>query len=219
MPIGKRPSGFTIRTSSASFVGTKTSVAAKLLSNRNSMSPRARSSCSISMPRRSSIRLLVANIQNFAGFEVNEAGVRCRFYNGPTDNNPSSFCEGNRSRILLQGRHGSGSDGVPFSTTPNQIFDWIVSQHRDKNDEADRAPDDCIMRRYKAGVDDLASLARFIDDNIVEVIAPPTTTVTPAWILKLFGGIGNPNSRVLIRGPQGCGKSTTVMRHIPIIYD
>src|SRR5262249_2364340 len=30
----------------------------------------------------------------FAGFEVNEAGFRCRFYNGPGDKNPSSFCEG-----------------------------------------------------------------------------------------------------------------------------
>jgi hypothetical protein len=65
----------------------------------------------------------------FAGFEVNEAGFRCRFYNGPNDNNPSSFCEGNRSRILLQGQHSFDSDGIPLGTTPNQIFDWIVSQH------------------------------------------------------------------------------------------
>jgi hypothetical protein len=67
-------------------------------------------------------------------------------------------------------------------------------------------------------VHDRASLARFIDQNIVEMIAPPATAATPAWILKLFGGIGNPVTRVLIRGPQGCGKSTTVMEKIPTIY-
>jgi energy-coupling factor transporter ATP-binding protein EcfA2 len=155
----------------------------------------------------------------FAGFEVNEAGFRCRFYNGPSDNNPSSFCEGNRSRILLQGRHGLDFDGVALSTTPNQIFDWIVSQHSETQDQGDRAPDDCIMRRYKAAVDDRASLARFIDDNMVEMTAPPVTTVTPAWILKLFGGIGNPHTHVLIRGPQGCGKSTKVMVKIAAIHD
>jgi hypothetical protein len=67
-------------------------------------------------------------------------------------------------------------------------------------------------------VDDRASLAQFLDDHMVEMIAPPATA-TPAWLLNLFGTIGNPNTHVLMRGPQGCGKSTTVMRRIPTIYE
>ena len=134
-------------------------------------------------------QIIGSEYPKFAGFEADEAGFRCRFYNGPSDNNPSSFCAGNRSRILLQGSHDLGAGGISICTTPNQIFDWVVSQHRV---DGDAPADDWIMRRYRATVDDRGSLARFIDDNIVEMIAPPATTVTPAWILKLFGSIGTP---------------------------
>ena len=157
-----------------------------------------------------------AQYPKFAGFQVNETGFRCYFYNGPGDKNPSSFCEGNRSRILLQGRHDFDSDGIPLGTTPNQIFDWIVSQNRV---EGDAPPDDWIMRRYKAAVHDRASLAQFIDDHIVEMIAPPAPSVRPAWIEKLLGREDIPNTHVLIRGPQGCGKSTKTMTKIPTIYE
>jgi hypothetical protein len=157
-----------------------------------------------------------AQYPKFAGFQVNETGFRCHFYNGPGDKNPSSFCEGNRSRILLQGRHNFDSDGIPLGTTPNQIFDWIVSQNRV---EGDLPPDDWITRRYKAAVHDRASLIQFIDDHIVEMIAPPVESVRPAWIEKLMGRDDIPNTHVLIRGPQGCGKSTKTMTKIPIIHE
>ena len=62
-------------------------------------------------------------------------------------------------------------------------------------------------------------MARFIEDNIVEMIAPPASAETPLWFLKLSGEFGNPNTHVLIRGPQGCGKSTKVMAKMPAIYD
>ena len=161
-------------------------------------------------------QIIGSQYPKFAGFEVNETGFRCYFYNGPGDKNPSSFCEGNRSRILLQGQHHFDSDGIPLGTTPNQIFDWIVSQHRV---EGDAPPDDWIMRRYKAAVHDRASLAQFIDDHIVEMVAPPVQSVRPAWIEKLLGREDIPNTHVLFRGPQGCGKSTKTMTKIPTIYE
>jgi hypothetical protein len=157
-----------------------------------------------------------AQYPELAGFEVTETGLRCRFYNGPSDENPSSFCEGNRSRILLQGQHHFDSDGIPLGTTPNQIFDWIVSQNRV---EGDVPPDDWIMRRYKAAVNDRASLAQFIDEHIVEMTAPPVESARPAWIEKLLGREDIPNTHVLLRGPQGCGKSTKTMTKIPIIHE
>jgi hypothetical protein len=165
-------------------------------------------------------QIIGSEYPKFAGFEVNETGLRCRFYNGPGDNNPSSFCEGNRSRILLQGQHDFASDGIPLSTTPNQVFDWIVSQHRGSlSDQSDLSPGDWIIRRSKAAVHDRASLARFIEDHMVEMVAPPAASVTPAWIEKLVGRVGNSNTHVLIRGPQGCGKSTKMMVKIPAIYE
>jgi hypothetical protein len=164
-------------------------------------------------------QIIGAEYPKFAHFEVNETGLRCRFYNGPGDNNPSSFCEGNRSRILLQGQHDFDSDGVSLSTTPNQIFDWIVAQRPEEHREVDLAPDDWIMRRYRAAVHDRESLAGFIDDHMVEMVAPPPAKSAPAWIERLFGRIGNPNTHVLIRGPQGCGKSTKMMTKIPTIYE
>jgi hypothetical protein len=164
----------------------------------------------------------------FAGFEVNEAGFKCRFYNGPGDNKPSSFCEGNRNRILLQGRHDFHSDGILLSTTPNQVFDWIVSQHGPPGQTGGSAathrledstlPDDWIIRRHKAVVNDRLSLAKFIDDYIVEMVAPAGISATPAWIERLSGRARNSNTHVLIRGPQGCGKSTKMMTKIPTIY-
>jgi len=157
-----------------------------------------------------------AQYPKFAHFEVDETGFKCRFYNRPGDKNPSSFCEGNRSRILLQGQHHFDSDGIPLGTTPNHIFNWIVSQNRGAGD---LPPDDWIMRRYKAAVHDRTSLAQFIDDHIVEMIAPPAPSVRPAWIEKLLGREDIPNTHVLIRGPQGCGKSTKTMTKIPTIYD
>jgi hypothetical protein len=54
---------------------------------------------------------------------------------------------------------------------------------------------------------------------MVEMVAPPPASLTPAWILKLFGTVGNSNTHVLIRGPQGCGKSTKTMTKIPTIYE
>jgi hypothetical protein len=58
-----------------------------------------------------------------------------------------------------------------------------------------------------------------IDDHIVEMIAPPVESVRPAWIEKLLGRGDIPNTHVLIRGPQGCGKSTKTMMKIPTIYE
>jgi len=156
-------------------------------------------------------QIIGAEYPKFAGSEVNKTGFKCYFYNGPGDNNPSSFCAGNRSRILLQGRRGVslqsvGSadkhdfdpDGVPLSTTPNQVFDWIVSHHRI---EGDAPPDDWIMRRYKAVVHDRASLTAFMNDHLGDVVGSETHT------------------HVLIRGPQGCGKSTITITKLPVIHD
>jgi hypothetical protein len=75
------------------------------------------------------------------------------------------------------------------------------------------------MRRYKAAVHDRTSLAQFIDDHIVEMIAPPAPSERPAWIEKLLGRDDIPNTHVLIRGPQGCGKSTKTMTKIPTINE
>ena len=164
-------------------------------------------------------QIINSEYPKFAGFDTTETGFKCYFFNGPHDRNPASFCEGNRSRILLQGRHGFDSDGISLRTTPNQIFDWIVSQHPEKSGDGNLPPDDWIMRRYKAAVNDRASLAKFIDDHIVEMVAPATDNVAPAWMEKLFGRLETLNSHVLIRGPQGCGKSTKMMEKIPTIHE
>jgi ABC-type iron transport system FetAB ATPase subunit len=39
------------------------------------------------------------------------------------------------------------------------------------------------------------------------------------WMVKLLDTREDPNTHVLIRGPQGCGKSMKVMRIIPMIYE
>jgi hypothetical protein len=62
-------------------------------------------------------------------------------------------------------------------------------------------------------------LAQFIDDHLIEMVAPPATKATAAWIEKMFGKVGSSNTHVLIRGPQGCGKSTKTMTKIPTIYE
>jgi hypothetical protein len=133
----------------------------------------------------------------FAHYEVNETGLKCFFHNDLCDKKPSSFCEGNRSRISLQGRYGFDADGVVLSATPNQIFDWIVSNHRVVGDPP---ADDWIMRRYKAAVHDRASLTAFMEDHLGDIVGSETYP------------------RVLIRGPQGCGKSTKTMTKLPAIY-
>ena len=143
-------------------------------------------------------RIIGADYPRFARFEITASGVKCFFSNGPGDRNPSSFCDGNRSRIVLHGRHGFGTDGVTLSATPNQIFDWIVAQHRA---EGDPSPDDWIMRRYKAVVRDRASLSAFLDDHLGDIVGSEL------------------HSHVWICGPQGCGKSTKTMAILPAIYD
>src|SRR5260370_7614815 len=51
------------------------------------------------------------------------------------------------------------------------------------------------------------------------MVAPPATKATAAWIEKMFGKVGSSNTHVLIRGPQGYGKSTKTMTKIPTIYE
>jgi hypothetical protein len=180
-------------------------------------------------------QIIGAEYPKFAGVEVNETGFKCFFYNGPGDRHPSSLCEGNRSRILLQGRHDGTSDGFPLGTTPNQVFDWIISQQSAQSesltDKHEPSPDNWITRRYKATVHDRDLLAQFIDDYMIEMVAPPATSArrgetdalsranaTPAWPEEMPGTIALSDTHVLIRGPQGCGKSTKMMRHLPTIY-
>ena len=118
-------------------------------------------------------------ISKFSGFKVNETGFKCFFLNGPDDRNPSSFCEGNRDRIVLQGQHAFDSDGTTLGATPNQIFDWIVSHHRDAGDPGS---EDWIMRRYKATVHDRELLGRFLDETMIEMVAPRTTSAAAGWL-------------------------------------
>jgi hypothetical protein len=155
-------------------------------------------------------QIIGADYPKFAHYEVNGTGFKCHFYNGPDDHNPSSFCEGNRSRILLQGRHDFVSDGVTFASTPNQIFDWIISQHSACTGTQTAVADDWIVRRYKAVVHDRDSLASFLDDNIVAMIVRDVPDDAGPLSVR-------PNAHVLIRGPQGCGKSTKTMQKIPMI--
>lgn len=143
-------------------------------------------------------QIIGSDYPNFAGFEVTGSGFKSFFFNGPDDHRPSSFCEGNRSRIVLQGNHNLGSDGITLSATPNQIFDWIISQHRVVSD---RSADDWIMRHYKAVVRDRASLTAFLDEHLDNIVGPEAST------------------HVVIRGPQGCGKSTKTITKLPAIYD
>src|SRR5207248_812603 len=39
------------------------------------------------------------------------------------------------------------------------------------------------------------------------------------WLVRLLDTRDDPNTHVLIRGPQGCGKSTKIMQSIPEIYE
>jgi len=160
-------------------------------------------------------RIIGAKYPKWAGFEVNDMGLRCYFENGPGDRNPSSFVEGNRDRIVLQGHHGFDDEGLLLEATPNQIFDWIVAQHGDPQ----KTLDDWVMRRYKAAVHDRSTLASFLDEQILDIIAPSSKSATPAWMERLLGRRDRPNTHVLIRGPQGCGKSTRTMAKIPAIHD
>lgn len=159
-------------------------------------------------------RIIGADYPAYAGFEINEWGVKCYFRNGPTDLSPSSFCEGNRDRIVLQGRHNFGSAGITIGATPNQIFAWIVA--RSVGDQ--RKTDDWITRRYDAMVHDRSSLTQFLDKYMIEMVAPPTLGVTPAWMENLLGRREGQHSHVMIRGPQGCGKSTKILAKVSAIH-
>src|SRR5258708_14649097 len=66
-------------------------------------------------------QIIGAEYPKFAGFETNQRGFRCYFHNGPDDQKPSSFCEGDRSRIMLQARQAFGSDGFMLEATPTQL--------------------------------------------------------------------------------------------------
>lgn len=160
-------------------------------------------------------QIVGAEYPKFAHFEANGTGFKCYFYNDHGDINPSSFCEGNRNRILLQGRHGFGSDGVVLGATPNQIFDWILAREGDGHNRQQ----DWITRRYTATVHDRESLIRFLDDHMAEMIALPAHCVPPPWVENLIGRDEGQHTHVAIRGPQGCGKSTITMRKLPAIYE
>src|SRR5207237_10499665 len=142
--------------------------------------------------------------------EPTRTGFKICFYNQAADRNPASFCEGNRDRILLNGQHGFDAAGLSIGATPNQIFDWIVSTQRH---EGESEPDDWIVRRYKAAVRDHDSLVRFLDENLIEMVAPQPMRTKVSWINKNLASREDPNSHVLICAPQGCGKSTTIMKH------
>jgi len=158
--------------------------------------------------------IIGADYPKFAWSELTQIGFKSFFYNHAGDRNPSSFCEGNRDRILLCGEHGFDAPGLDMGATPNQIFDWILSSNRE---DGDPKPDDWIVRRYKAAVDDRDSLACFLDENLIEMVAPQSIKSDLAWINRLLVTREDSNSHVLICAPQGCGKSTTIMKHIPAI--
>ena len=116
---------------------------------------------------------------------------------------------------MLQGQHAFASEGILLEATPNQIFDWIVARRGDPQQQQD----DWITRRYKAAVHDRGSLARFLDDHILDIVAPLATSTNPAWMERMLGRHDRPNTHVYIRGPQGCGKSTKTMSKIPLIHE
>lgn len=159
-------------------------------------------------------RLISSDYPKFARAEISSTGIRCYFWNSETDRNPSSFCDGDRDRVLLQGRHGFDSDGVPLGATPNEIFSWIITRQA----PAGRQHQDWINRQYRATVHDRQSLANFLDEHLVGIIAPPRSNPRPAWMEALLGReIQDTHS--IIRGPQGCGKSTKVLSNISKIYE
>jgi hypothetical protein len=104
---------------------------------------------------------------------------------------------------------------VTLGATPNQIFDWILIQFGDPQEKSDN----WTTRRYKAAVHDRESLGQFLDDYMIEMVASLATSATPAWVERLLGRRDRANTHVLIRGPQGCGKSTMMMKKIPMIYE
>jgi hypothetical protein len=51
------------------------------------------------------------------------------------------------------------------------------------------------------------------------MVAPRTTSAAVDWLVRLLDTRDDPNTHVLIRGPQGCGKSTKIMQKIPEIFE
>jgi len=159
--------------------------------------------------------IIGADYPKFAWSKLTQTGFKSFFYNNAADRRPSSFCEGNRDRILLCGEHGFDASGLSIGATPNQIFDWIESSNRE---DGDPEPDDWVIRRYKAAVHDHDSLACFLDETLIEMVAPQSIKLDLAWINRLLATREASNSHVLICAPQGCGKSTTIMTQIPTIH-
>jgi hypothetical protein len=65
-------------------------------------------------------------------------------------------------------------------------------------------------------VTDRESLVQFLDDYMVEMVTP--SGHTSRLIEDLCGREADQNTHVVIRGPQGCGKSRTIMSKILEIY-
>jgi hypothetical protein len=138
----------------------------------------------------------------YSHYDFCAEGIAVYFHNSPDDEVPSSVCVGDHTRILIQSRdpdllrklQGSSAgtplhiDGVFLEKSPNEIFTIEVGSAQSM-----------LQHDFESNVYDQDSLSQFLDRTIDELV------------------VRKSRRKVVIVGPQGCGKSTRAMKKIPQI--
>jgi hypothetical protein len=111
-------------------------------------------------------------------------------YNDANDQTPLSVIQGDYDSVLMQGHHSLDGKTFRLGISPNKLFGVMVERDTGFVESADHL----LSRIFEAEVHDCTSYRGFLRDHIV-------TAMEAARL-------------VLILGPEGCGKSSAVMRSI-----
>jgi hypothetical protein len=135
-------------------------------------------------------KLTIASDLRYARVEFGPQGPKLYLYNDTSDQTPSSVIQGDYHSVLLQGHHSLDGKTFRLGISPNKLFGVMVERDTGFVDSADHL----LSRIFEAEVHDCASYRGFLREHIV-------TAMEAARL-------------VLILGPEGCGKSSAVMRSI-----
>ncbi len=135
-------------------------------------------------------KLTVGSDLRYARVEFGPQGPKLYLYNDAGDQIPSSVIQGDYHSVLLQGHHCLDGKTFRLGVSPNKLFGAMVEQNTGWLDSGDHL----LSRIFEAEVHDCTSYRAFLREHIV-------TAMEAARL-------------VLILGPEGCGKSSAVMRTI-----
>jgi hypothetical protein len=135
-------------------------------------------------------KLTIGSDLRYARVEFGPQGPKLHLYNDANDQTPSSVIQGDYHSVLLQGHHSLDGKTFRLGISPNKLFGVMVERDTGFVDAADHL----LSRIFEAEVHDCTRYRGFLREHIV-------TAMEAARL-------------VLILGPEGCGKSSAVMRSI-----